>query len=263
MANNEPQEMFTLLKMMNLQYDLGVKIEKKFIEVGDYISYIIKGKDSLYGTVGIERKEKDDFVGSVMSGRLFRQIIEMHHNFDRVVVMVEGDLDQVYSRFENHSKLGALGAIVTKYGTSIIQTKNKEWSAYLIISILKHSRYTIDLSKIFKPKATKEDRKVGVISCAKGIGDKLSKDIAKQFSLRDIAIISILDKPNLISKKIDGIGKGKAQNITNLFATQNSINKFDVLLFNEYLELILNHRENNNGNRYVRYLDILLKRVGV
>ena len=238
MANNEDKKMLQLLRIMNSQYNLGVSITVEFLEVCDYI---VRGDDSLIGTVGIELKEKDDYVASIMDGRLFRQVMEMHANFDRVVVIVVGSLDKVYSKIQDHSKIGALGALVTKFGTSVIQAKNREWAAYLIISILKHANTTIDMTKIFKPKATSEDRELGAISCAEGWGIKLAREAVKNFRIRDI---SNIEDPTIISSKIRNVGSKKAQNLINLFSgneDKNFVTPVDVMVFERYLRLILNN----------------------
>lgn len=253
MDNRENKIMLQLLRIMNSQYDLGFDIIVEFLEVCDYI---IRGDDSLVGTVGIELKEADDYVSSIMDGRLFRQVMEMHANFDRVVVIVVGNLDEVYSRIEDHSKLGALGALVTKFGTSVIQVVNREWAAYLIISILRHASTTIDMTKIFKPKATSEDRELGAISCAEGWGIKLAKEAVKNFRIRDLANI---EDPTIISSKIKNVGSKKAQNLINLFSGfegENFITDTDIMVFERYLRLVL-----NNNNIIKKFVNKLKKLV--
>lgn len=238
MDNREDKEMLQLLRIMNSQYNLGFTITIEYLEVCDYI---VRGDDSLIGTVGIELKEAGDYVASIMDGRLFRQVMEMHTNFDRVVVIIVGNLDKIYSKMEDHSKLGALGALVTKFGTSVIHVVNREWAAFLIISILKHARTTIDMTKIFKPKATSEDRELGAISCAKGWGIKLAREAVKNFRIRDIANI---EDPQLIASKIRNVGTTKAQNLINLFSGNEDktfITPVDVMVFEKYLQLILSN----------------------
>ena len=237
MDNREDKIMLQLLRIMNSQYDLGCKITVEFLEVCDYI---IRGDDSLIGTTGIELKEADDYVSSIMDGRLFRQVMEMHVNFDRVVVIVVGSLDKIHSKMEDHSKIGALGALVTKFGTSLIHVVDREWAAYLIISILKHASTTIDMTKIFKPKATSEDRELGAISCAEGWGIKLAGEAVKHFRIRDLANI---ENPKIISSKIKNVGLIKAQNLINLFSgfeEETFITETDVMVFRKYLRLVLN-----------------------
>lgn len=238
MDNREDKKMLQLLRIMNSQYDLGFKITVKYLEVCDYI---VMGDDSLIGTVGIELKEANDCVASIMDGSLFRQVMEMHANFDRVVVIIVGSLDKVYSRIEDHSKLGALGALVTKFGTSVMHVVNREWAAYLIISILRHANTTIDMTKIFKPKATSEDRELGAISCAKGWGIKLAREAVKNFRIRDIANI---EDPTIIASKIRNVGPKKAQTLINLFSgneDKNFVTPVDIMVFERYLRLILNN----------------------
>jgi len=236
MDNREPKQMAQFLRVMNSQYDLGFRVSIEFLEVCDYL---VRGKESLIGNVGIERKTADDYVSSIMDGRLFRQIIEMHTNFNRVIVILEGDISRVRSKLQDHSKLGTLGSIITKYGTSIVHTINMEWSAYMIISILKHAQTTIDLTQIFKPKASNLDRELGAISCADGWGSKLAKEAIKQYRIRDIAN---MDDPIWLSSKIKMVGERKALNLINLFRgfeSDDFITNIDCEVFKKYLSLIL------------------------
>lgn len=251
--NRETGVMLQLLRIMNSQYELGVSITSEYLEVCDYI---IRGDESLVGTTGIELKDKKDFIESIKDGRLFRQIMEMHTHFDRVVVMIIGGLDEVYSKMEDHSKLGVLGSLITKYGTSVVNVANREWAAYLIITILKHATTTIDMTKIFKPKATHKDREIGAISCAEGWGLKLSKEAVKYFRLRDLANIN---DPKILSSKIKNVGVEKASKLINLFRgfeDESFITEVDVLLFKSYLEMIL-----DNENIIGKLVNKLRKKV--
>lgn len=235
----EPKEMYQKLRILNKQYDFGFVIVYENLEVGDYL--VMSGNDKV-GNISIERKSSGDYQSSIMDGRLLAQAVSMAENFDRAVIIIEGDIYKSYSKLNDNSKVGALGALITKYGVSVINTKNKDYTAFFILSILKHANMTIDFSKIFRPRANMEDREIGALSCAKGIGGGLAKKVLKYFRIRDVANIR---DPKIIFDKVHGIGSTKAENLINLFAgfeqDPNFLTDIDVLTFEWYLKIVLNN----------------------
>lgn len=238
-AKGEPKDMYQKLRILNKQHGFNFIIKWANLEVGDYL--VSTGKKDI-GDIAIERKSSGDYIASIIDGRIFRQSISMGENFNRSVIIVEGDIYNSYSRLNDNSKIGAFGSLVTKYGTSIIHSKDKEYTAFLILSILKHANMTIDFSKIFRPSANIEDRELGALSCAKGIGGGLAKKIVKHFRLRDVANIR---DPKIISDKIYGMGSTKATNLINLFSgfeeDPDFLSDIDVLTFKWYLDILLNY----------------------
>jgi len=49
--------------------------------------------------IGFERKRLDDFVSSIDEGRLFSQIEKLHLEYPIVVLILEGDLDALYAKY--------------------------------------------------------------------------------------------------------------------------------------------------------------------
>ena len=58
-----------------------IKIVSKQLEVGDII---------IDENIGIERKEKSDFVNSIIDKRLFPQLINLARNYRRPILILEG-----------------------------------------------------------------------------------------------------------------------------------------------------------------------------
>jgi len=67
--------------------ELGVKIHLEKLENADYL---------LSSRVGVEFKRTEDFVNSLIDGRLLQQMRELKENFERPLVIVEGEQD-IYS----------------------------------------------------------------------------------------------------------------------------------------------------------------------
>ncbi len=260
-SNTEPKDMLQLLRIKNIQYGFNFVIKSAYLEVSDYVCKNEEG----YGNIGIERKSKEDFLASIIDGRIFIQMINMNENFDRNIILIEGNISDVYSQLNDNSKIGTLTAAIVKYGISIVPVPDKDWSTYFILSILKHSGEKIDLTKLFRLKISDNEREIGAISCAKGWGFTLAKEICKYYRIRDLANIRDL---NLISSKIKGVGAKKAQNLIDLFSgfekDKYFMTEVDILNFKKYINLIIEYKNKkiNVGYSKIYYdqmIDILKK----
>src|SRR3989338_2867767 len=74
---------------------------------------------------GVEIKIVEDFVDSIIDGRLLQQIKELKKNFERPVLVIEGQND-IYSvrNIHHNSILGMMATIAVSYGIPLIQTRN-------------------------------------------------------------------------------------------------------------------------------------------
>ena len=71
---------------------LNIATKKEFIEVGDYV----------FSDVCFEAKSVVDFLGSVMSKRLWTQIDNMDRYYQTNVVIIHGDLDEGIQMVKDH-----------------------------------------------------------------------------------------------------------------------------------------------------------------
>lgn len=78
--SNEPESIVKRLR------EMFVEVEVRQIE---YYDYIVKG---VQGSVAVERKTVEDYVNSVLDGRIYYQTYKMSHDFDTSFVAVIGDI---------------------------------------------------------------------------------------------------------------------------------------------------------------------------
>ena len=97
------------------------------LEALSYADYILSSR------CGVEIKTVEDFVDSIIDGRLLQQIKNLKNNFERPIVVIEGQRDIYAVRNVHHNAiLGMMATIAVSYGIPIIQTKNfKETSSLL------------------------------------------------------------------------------------------------------------------------------------
>jgi Fanconi anemia group M protein len=185
--------------------DVDLKLEK--LENGDYL---------LSSRCGVEFKTVEDFINSIIDGRLLHQLKDLKRDFERPLVVIEGEED-LYSVRKIHKNAihGMLATITVSYGIPIIQTKNSLETASLLKAIAKREQdettKDFDMHGEKKPLSLKEQQEY-VVSSLPGIGPTLAKPLLKFF--KTIKNIVNADKEEL--EKVEKIGPKKAEEIKNV-----------------------------------------------
>ncbi len=188
----------------NIIKDLGVNAKEMDLKVGDYICS---------DRVCVERKTSDDFINSIIDGRIFKQAEELIDNFTKPVLIIEGNYFRE-SMNENAIK-AALASLILDYGISVITTKNEEDTAKTIYWLAKReqkdSQRPIGIKGEKKPKDIKKLQE-HIISGFPGVSTKISKRILEKF--KTIKRFTNTTEEELT--KVDGIGKSLAKKLDKL-----------------------------------------------
>lgn len=163
--------------------DLGVEVRLKAIEASDYV---------LSRRVGVEYKTVEDFVNSIIDGRLMSQVKELKRNFERPLLIIEGEED-IYSARNVHPNAirGMISNIVVSYGIPLLRTKNHQETAGLMKIIAR--REQLELGRDFDPhfekgKSSLKEQIEYTMSSFPGVGIATARDLLKEFgSIRKIA----------------------------------------------------------------------------
>lgn len=109
------------------------KITVKQLDVGDYV---------LSDDVVVERKTTEDFLQSMIDGRLFQQVIKMNSNYKAPLMLVEGSMDEMYSLRNIHKNaiIGALTSIALNYRLPVLFTKSPQETAEFLFLIAKREQ---------------------------------------------------------------------------------------------------------------------------
>jgi Fanconi anemia group M protein len=184
--------------------DLGIKIDLRRMEVGDYI---------LSTRCAVEYKKVPDFVDSIIDGRLLQQVKDIKNSYDRPLIIVEG-MEDIYSMRKIHPNAirGMIATIAVSYGIPIIQTRTFKETANLLAVIAKREQE--ETSKNFnmhsekKPMTLKELQEY-IVSAFPGVGPGLAKPLLREFK----TVKNIVNASEEDMKKIDKIGEKKAREI--------------------------------------------------
>ncbi len=181
---------------------MDVVVVPRQLETGDYV---------LSDRVGVERKEVNDFLSSMIDGRLFQQLKNLKNKYIRPMLVLEGEGLFTIRKISQNAIFGALACIVADYGIPIIQTKDEKETASLMFSIARRE--------------FKEGRTVGV----RGEKGSMSLSERQQFIIEGLPNISGVLAQRLLSHfgsikgvadagaeelmKVKGVGKKKAEDI--------------------------------------------------
>lgn len=105
------------------QKDLTV--EPQQLQVGDYI---------ISSRIGIERKTVDDFLTSLIDGKLFIQMKNLRATYSRPLLIVEGDGLLTKRNISHNAIFGSIVSIIVDFGIPIVTTRTpKETADFLFV----------------------------------------------------------------------------------------------------------------------------------
>ncbi len=182
--------------------DLGLSVRLESLSSADYI---------LSGRVGVELKTVPDFVHSIIDGRLLSQVRELKKNFEKSVVIIEGEED-IYAIRNIHPNAirGMLASITIGFGVPVMYTKNPQDTAGVLAVIAKREQ---DKESTFsyhqqKPPSLQEQQEF-IASALPGVGPQLAKELLSHFgSIRRLFSAS---KEEL--QQVEGVGEKISERI--------------------------------------------------
>ena len=212
--------------VMQKAHALQIKHEKRWIEIGDYI----------FDDVCFEAKSATDFLGSVMSKRLWTQLDNMDRHYQTNVVIIYGELEEAIhnvvtnspsnvpigtrSIMLNNKFLGAIGRIVLDTDIKPFWVRTEEEAALIITAVSKMKPLTRDTiaPQIFK-RITTDDLRIDLLSSIKGVSIKKAKELIKQFG----SIMEIGECSEYELQAIEGIGETLAKRILSTLHSEEKV----------------------------------------
>jgi len=190
--------------IVNELKELDIDVETKDLKAGDFV---------LSDKVGVELKTKEDFITSIIDGRLLNQLKLLRENFEIPLLIIQGEED-IYSLRNVYPNAirGMIATITVSYNVPIIYSQNVKDTA-AILKIIAKREQDPDLKSIYlrnerKPLTLKEQQGY-IIQSLPGVGPNLSKLLLENF--KSVKNIFNADIEKL--KEVNKIGKKKADNI--------------------------------------------------
>jgi Fanconi anemia group M protein len=187
----------------------GVSVEPKQLDTGDYV---------LSTRIGVERKNVDDFLQSLIDGKLFKQISELRDAYSRPILILEGDNILTRRNINHNAIFGSLASISVDYGISIMNTKNALETADLLGVIAKREQKEdkkIVAVRGEKTQMSVQERQQFLIEGLPNVSGTLAKRLLSHFG----SIRGIINASEEELRQVEGIGKNIASDIVKLLNT--------------------------------------------
>jgi Fanconi anemia group M protein len=184
-----------------------IKVIGKQLEIGDIV---------ISEKIAIERKEKLDFVNSIIDKRLFPQLIDLAKNYKRPILIIEGSQNIYTLRNINPNVIRAtLSSIAIDLRIPIIYTDSMEETALMIQTIAKRNvRTKKEISLADNKRSFSENEEIEkFVSSIPKINVVNAKGLLTNFT----SIKKLVNAKSEKLQKVSGIGPGRAKNIFDFF----------------------------------------------
>ena len=187
--------------------DKGVHVQLEQLSHADYL---------LSKNVGVEYKTAEDFVNSIIDGRLLDQLRSLKDQYSRPLVLIEGEDLYAIRNIHPNAIRGMIATIVVNYGIPILFSKYAEESASLLHLIAKREQSTDKTD--FTPHATKrtgtlKDMQEYLVAALPGVGITLAKPLLTAFK----SIKNLVNASEEDLQTVEKIGNVKAKKIKEVF----------------------------------------------
>jgi Fanconi anemia group M protein len=176
----------------------GAKVSEVNLAIGDFV---------ISNDTVIERKTHNDFISSIIDGRIFEQANKMKKNFENAVIIVEGFSNR---KINENALKGAIATLLVN-GVSVVNTLNIKDTARLIYWLAKKETQKTKLLGFKIPKKGKDIKKLKekIVACLPGISIKKARSLLKRFK----SVRAIFTASELELRKVKGIGEKTAKEI--------------------------------------------------
>ena len=184
----------------------GILVEAEQLDVGDYI---------VSSRIGIERKTVDDFLGSLLEGKLFLQMKKLRESYSRPIVILEGEGLLTKRNIAHNAIFGSFVSIIVDFGIPIITTKNARETADFMTVLAKREQKDSKKSVAIRGKKwsmSSTEQQQFIIEGLPNISSVLAKRLLQHFG----SIRAIINASEQELCEVSGIGKTIASEIVKL-----------------------------------------------
>ncbi|WP_321423009.1 DEAD/DEAH box helicase [uncultured Methanobacterium sp.] len=191
--------------------NLGVKVKPTNLPVADY---------QISPQVAVERKSTQDFVSSLMDKRLYKQAEELVENFQKPLIILEGQ-DLYSSSLHPNAIRGALASLAVDFNIPIIPTRNPEDTAAMIhrLAVREVDKGSKDVQMRTERKPlTLQEQQLFIVESLPSVGPVTARKLLEMFdSVEGVISASVSDL-----KRVDGIGDKIARSIRKIISSKYS-----------------------------------------
>lgn len=194
----EPERIVEMLKSM------GVRLHKRRLSIADYVI-----THSSY-SIAVERKDANDYVNSILDGRLFDQVYNLSKSYEVSFICIIGTPD--FDRLKKEAFLGSLLSIALKTKGRVVPVQfENEFDFCLALKLLNRQVENGKVTAFPMLRKFKVEDSIAMLTAIPGIGVEKARRLLNRFgSVYNIVNASIADL-----MKVEGIGEKQAKRIYN------------------------------------------------
>jgi Fanconi anemia group M protein len=199
-------------RIIELMIARGVDVQTKHVTCGDVI---------LDGVITVERKTADDFIVSIIDGRLFRQVANLKKNCDHPVLLIEGNPFRTGLKVSRSAIRGALLSVQTVWNVPVVYSRSVEDSIELMLIMahqFKRLSSVMPLRSGYRPRRI-STRQLYVLQGFPGIGPHLAKRLLNHFG----SVAAVLGASTETLKGVKGVGRATAETIREVLDAEWSL----------------------------------------
>ncbi|MDD4251060.1 MAG: DEAD/DEAH box helicase [Candidatus ainarchaeum sp.] len=198
-------------------FEKKCKIIMKPLNIGDYV---------LSQDVCVERKTVEDFLNSMIDGRLFNQLIDLRENYPKPLVIIEGNMNDLYKIRNMHRNaiIGAITSIALDYNVPILNTKDSSETAEYLYVIAKREQIAKEKDiriRMGRKGLTTHEQQQYIVEGFPLVGPLMAKKLLEKFE--NIKGIINASEKELI--EIENMGLKKAKKIKKILEEKYEPNK--------------------------------------
>lgn len=178
-------------------------VEPQQLDVGDYI---------ISSRIGIERKTVDDFLASLLEGKLFVQMKNLRATYSRPLLLIEGEGLLTKRNISQNAIFGSMTAIIVDFGIPIITTHSAQETADFLRAMAQREQKEGDRVVAIRGEKTARtiaEQQQFLVEGLPNVSAVLAQRLLQQFG----SIRSIANATEEELCKIPGIGKTIAADI--------------------------------------------------
>ena len=189
------------------KYD--VLITQETLSIGDFI---------ISDRTAVERKTVDDFVASIIDGRLFEQVSNLKSAYQMPILIIEGESFQTSRNIAPEAVMGAVASVIVDFGVAIVWTRSPSETALLLLSIARREqakgerRPRIRMERKPEPLAREQEFVVAGLPLVDTV---LARRLLKAFGTVEKVFLAA-DKE---LQNVEGIGKKISERIRKVIST--------------------------------------------
>ncbi len=186
-------------------FEKDCKIITKQLTIGDYV---------LSKEVCVERKTIEDFINSMIDGRLFNQMIDLRENYEKPLIIIEGNMNEIFTirNMHKNSIIGAITSIALDYNIPILNTKNDKETADYLYVIAKREQIAREKEislRIGRKGLTIQEQQQYFIEGLPLVGPTMAKKLLEKFG----SIKEIINASEKQLQEVENMGGKKAKKI--------------------------------------------------